>query len=126
MLGPFATSVAITLDGTATETLSLQQSDLASISAGLLQIGYSSLTGDISIAGALSLTPAAVPALALVTGGSVSETGGGAVAFSGSGSLAVVAGRPVSMQDDNQVSMLAGSTGGPACRRLCFATNPDA
>ena len=97
--------------------LALLQSDLDSISAGMLQVGYRnidgtpSLTGNITIATPLTIDTTKIPSLLLVTGGGVTETPG---SFINSPALAlgIIAGGPVSMGEANQVGTLAGFVDG--------------
>ena len=99
-------------------TLGLQTADLATITAGMLEVGYrqedatASFTGAISIAGAggISLNPATIPTLLLVTGGSggtVTQTE--PITFSAAGgTLGVIAGGNATLNGANSVSTFAG------------------
>ncbi len=77
VLGPATTGDTIVLGAASSAgTLGLQTTDLATMTAGMIQVGYrteaatASFTGSIAIDGAgISLNPADVPALLLVTGG---------------------------------------------------------
>jgi filamentous hemagglutinin family protein len=101
-------------------TLRLTEEDLASVTAGQLQIGYRnengtpSLTGDITIATPISINTAATPSLLLVTGGAVTEAGGASLRAAGAAPLAlgIIAGEPVSLAGANAVGTLAGFVGG--------------
>ncbi len=96
----------------------MQQADLATITAGTLQIGYRnpngtvSFTGNIDVAGNIQLDTDNVPELLLVTGGAVTESGGG-IGFTGATplQLGVLAGS-ATMNQDNAVGTLAAFTDG--------------
>ncbi|GEM_PF-5734455 len=70
-------------------TLGLRTADLATIKAGVLQIGYrdangdASLTGNINLAGPVSLDTANLRELLLVTGGGMSQSPGAAIIHTG-------------------------------------------
>jgi filamentous hemagglutinin family protein len=119
VLGPATTSDTIVLGAASTTgTLGLQTSDFATITAGMIEVGYRSedatalFTGNITIGGTagISLNPADVPVLLLVTGGSsgtVTQTE--PVAFSApGGTLGVIAGGTVTLTGANTVSTFAG------------------
>src|SRR5271165_419427 len=129
VLGPVTLSNPIVL-GTASSPpagLNLQQSDLDSITAGQLQIGYRnvdgtpSLTGNIDIVSPLIINTSQVPSLLLVTGGGSSVTQNGAItklvptsppSTPPPLSLGVIAGGPVRLVETNQVDTLAGYVDG--------------
>ncbi len=128
LLGPASTSGVNVALGTASGvgTLGLQQADLATITAGVLQIGYRnpngtvSFTGNIDVAGNIQLDTDNLPELLLVTGGAVTESGG-AITASGPNTLAlgVVAGS-ATMNQNNGVGTLAAFTDGANARlQLC-------
>jgi hypothetical protein len=118
VLGPATTNDNIMLGAASTAgTLGLQSSDLATIAAGLIQVGYrteaaaASFTGGISVVGAgITLNPANVPALLLVTGGvggTVTQTA--PITFSAAGgTLGVISGGNVILSGTNAVGTLAG------------------
>jgi filamentous hemagglutinin family protein len=117
VLGPATTDDNILLGGASTPgTLGLQTSDLATITAGAVEIGYRaedatpSFTGSITIGGTagISLNPLNVPTLLLVTGGSagtISQTQ--PLSFAG-GTLGIISGGNVTLTGANLVGTLAG------------------
>ena len=118
LLGPASTSGVNVALGAASSvgTLGLQQADLATITAGALQIGYRnpngtvSFSGNIDVAGNIQLDTDNLPTLLLVTGGAVTESGGG-IGFTGATplQLGVLAGS-ATMNQDNAVGTLAAFT----------------
>src|SRR5262249_31527141 len=117
ILGPATLNRNIVLGaaGTAT-TLGLTQADLDTIVTGSLQIGYRnvdgsvSFTGTIDIASPITIDPNPIPTLLLVTGGSVTESGGGISTVANSPfplELGIIAGGAVTMTQDNSVDVLA-------------------
>ena len=114
VLGPATTTLNVVLGAASTgTTLGLQSTDFATITAGMVEVGYraedatASFTGDISIGGAagISLNPAGFPALLLVTGeagGTVTQTQ--PVIFTApGGTLGIIAGGNVSLTLANRV-----------------------
>ena len=80
MLGPFTAANEIALGATGSPgVFGLAPTDLASISAGLLQVGYRnvngtpSLTGNIDVAAPITISTTKIGGLRLVTGGGVTE-----------------------------------------------------
>jgi filamentous hemagglutinin family protein len=126
LLGPVTTTDSIVLGGAG--ALGLTSADLASISAGVLQIGYRNkngtplLTGDINITAPITVDTTKLPTLLLVTGGNVTEAPGSFVTSTGGAPLAlgVLAGGSVSMAQSNQVGVLAGVTDGVAANGFLF------
>ena len=119
VLGPATTTRNIVLGAASNgTTLGLQSTDFATITAGMVEVGYraedatASFTGDISVGGGagISLNPTGFPALLLVTGGpggTVKQTQ--SVNFTGPrGTLGVIAGGKVSLTLSNAVDTLAG------------------
>ena len=130
VLGPATLTNSIALGGAGSSgMLGLVQSDLDSISAEQLQIGYrntdgtASLTGNINIASPITINTSQVPSLLLVTGGSVTQSTGATITAlvptsPPSLSLGVVAGGAVTLGEANQVATLAGFVDGAANRFL--------
>jgi hypothetical protein len=128
LLGPATAAEAIVLGAAlppraqpAAGTLDLTAADLASVTAGMLQIGYRnengtpSLTGDIRIAASLGIDTRKVPDLLLVTGGAVTEAADASIhPTKGAPALAlgIIAGGPVSLPGPNSVGTLAGFVDG--------------
>ncbi len=121
VLGPATTTENIVLGAaSSTGTLGLQSSDLATITAGMIEVGYraedatTSFSGNISIGGTagISLNPALDPALLLVTGGATGTvTQTQPLNFSNfSGTLGIIAGGDVTLNGANSVNTLAGFT----------------
>ena len=103
--------------------LVLQQADIDTVTAGMLQIGYrntngtAAYTGNIDFGLAASINTSKVPVLALVTGGptgTVTETGGPLTSNTGPAlKLGVIAGGTVSLNNlGNSIGTLAVFTDG--------------
>jgi filamentous hemagglutinin family protein len=133
VLGPATAGDNIVLGAASSSgTLGLQTTDLATITAGMVQIGYraedatASFTGSISIGGTagISVNPANIPTLLLVTGGTlgtVSQTQ--PVSFSAAGgTLGIIAGGNVTM---NGTSNVVGALTGFADNGSSFVFSND-
>ncbi len=118
VLGPATTGDSIVLGAPSSAgTLGLQTSELATITAGMIEVGYrteaatASFTGGISVGGAgITLNPLDAPVLVLVTGGAggtVTQTE--PITFSAAGgTLGIIAGGNVTLNGANAVSTFAG------------------
>ncbi len=133
IFGPHAVGRGITLGGTAANTLSLTNLDLAPITAGLLQIGAESATysnGAITVTGAIT-SPA--PVLSLVSAGDITDgTPPNPTEAITAKNLALRAGGSVHLKGaNNNVTFLAGVAGtdfafADAVANLTVATVPPA
>ncbi len=122
VVGPFTAADGISLGMTGSPgIMGLPPADLASISAGVLQVGYRnvdgtpSLTGNIDIVAPITVDTTKLAGLLLVTGGSVTEAPGAFINSMAGGpplALGIVAGGPVSLGEANQVGDLAGLVDG--------------
>jgi filamentous hemagglutinin family protein len=135
VLGPVASTNSVALGTSSAGALSLLPADLASISAGMLQIGYlntdgtPSFTGNINIASPIAINTTQIPSLLLVTGGSVTESSGAKITALPSTmpplpapplSLGVIAGGSVAMTQANQAAVLAGFDDGGAANSFVY------
>ena len=119
VLGPATTGDNIVLGAPGSAgTLGLQTADLATITAGMLEVGYRtqaagpSFTGGTSIGGAagITLNPTDIPTLLLVTGGAggtITQTE--PITFSAAGgSLGVITGGTATLNGANTAGTFAG------------------
>ena len=135
LIGPATLTEAIALGATppppglqVAGRLNLTAEDLASVTAGTLQIGYRnengtrSLIGDISIVGPLAVDTTKIRDLLLVTGGAVTEAAGASIRSTTGAPLAlgILAAGPVSLPGANSVGTLAGYVDG---KRFFFRNN---
>jgi filamentous hemagglutinin family protein len=134
MVGPFTASDGIALGAVGSAgVLGLAPADLASITAGLLQVGYRnidgtpSFTGDINVAAPVTINTSQVSNLLLVTGGSVTQSAGATISALPSTSppslplsLGVIARGPVALGEANQVATLAGYVDGAASNSFLY------
>ncbi|PYS85384.1 MAG: hypothetical protein DMF67_01605 [Acidobacteria bacterium] len=111
-LRSFTLNRAVNLDNTAGDPageLRLSQTELSTLTAGAVRIGRSDDTANLTVKSVIS-SPAGWAVLHLITGGGISQSGGGAIAVP---NLAAQAGVGVSLlTNPNTVSILAGSAGG--------------
>jgi filamentous hemagglutinin family protein len=129
VLGPAtaADSVALGAAGSA-GVLGLLPADLASITAGGLQVGYRGitgaplLTGNISIPTPLVIDTAKIASLLLATGGEVAEAPRATITATTGGPLAlgIIAGGPVALDQANAVGTVAGFVDGSATDSFLF------
>jgi filamentous hemagglutinin family protein len=127
LLGPMMPTNSIVLGSASSAgTLGFMSGDLATVTAGMLQIGYRnqnapSLTGNINIASPLTINTSLVPSLLLVTGGLVTQSSGATItkliptsppSTPPPLSLGVIAGGPVTLGEANQVDTVAGYVDG--------------
>src|SRR5262249_9634029 len=135
VLGPVTNTNSIALGASSTGALSLLPADLATISAGMLQIRHRNADGPpsvhrvINITSAIAITTTLVPSLVLVTGGSVTQNAGATISALPSTmpplpapplSLGLIAGRSVAMTQANQAAVLAGFDDGGAPNSLVY------
>jgi filamentous hemagglutinin family protein len=132
VLGPVTLTDSIALGGAGSAgTLGLLPADLATVTAGMLQIGYRnvngtpSLTGNINIAAPITIDTTKISSLLLVTDGGVTELPGGFINSPAGGPLAlgIIAGGPVSMGQANEIGTLAGFVDGSAANSFLFQNN---
>ena len=118
VLGPFTAATPIDLapvNSVGIEGhLRLTDGDLGTVTAGLLQIGYSGATGNITVvnvnsanvATPVTLNASQIPNLALVTAGGVSQSGLGTGINYSAGKIGIIAGNAVALTvaNDNTVA----------------------
>jgi filamentous hemagglutinin family protein len=133
MLGPFTAANEIALGATGSPgVFGLAPTNLASITAGLLQVGYRnvngtpSLTGSIDIAAPTTIDTTKIGGLLLVTGGGVTESPGAFINSTSGGpplALGVVADGSVFLGLTNQAGVLAGFVDGAATNGFLYRNN---
>jgi len=120
VLGPATQNLDVVLGEASGEgTLGLQAGDLASITAGMVQVGYraengtASYTGAITIGGeaGIALSTANFSTLLLVTGGAGTITQAAPISFPG-GTFGVIADGGIALGSGNSVGTFAGFTDG--------------
>jgi hypothetical protein len=116
-LEPFSVNRTIDLGTNSAGNLGLTNTELNQVTAGVLRIGSSSFTGNITVSAAIS--PANVGALSLITNatGTISQVSTGPpgspiTVAGGSGGLAVQANTSVKLIDQNDVGKLAAAITG--------------
>jgi len=106
-LEPFTSNRSIDLGTKTIGTLGLTGAELDEITAGVLRIGSSSFTGNVTVSAAINDSAANWNTLSLISGGMISETDGALVVSN----LAVHGAKGVVLDNlANQVTALAGTT----------------
>jgi hypothetical protein len=108
-LQPVTGGMGITLGATTAGTLSILQSDLNNVTAGVLRIGDFNITGNITVAGSISEVGTGWTTLSLLTaiGGGISENAGATLTMD---KLNAAGNTGVSLMGDNAVNTVAGAT----------------
>src|SRR5262249_54983916 len=112
-LEPFTASRTIDLGTNSAGNLGLTNAELNEVTAGVLRIGSSSFTGNITVSAAI--TPTHVRALSLITSstGAITQSSTDTISVdSGTGGLAVQANTSVRLIDQNDVGKLAAAITG--------------
>jgi filamentous hemagglutinin family protein len=91
-----------------TGTLGLTDAELDNVTAATIKVGGSS-SGNITVSGGAPITPSTATTLSLETAGSISQTAGSTITVQ---NLAVRAGGPVTLNENNTVNTIAASVSG--------------